>query len=205
MKKAALSAFFVFFFWLTAASPASAAGTVLSLTPAEKAVKVGEVFNAAVTVDTSSLPVSRAAAIIDYDPELLAVTVAAGTLPLAQNEAASGKILLDTGPVAAKFSGTETLANLDIKALKSGAAKITFVYNGTKEGSSFVLDDKGQADVLEAVNNASFTVSGGQVLAGETTADLPQTGASENTFLLAFGGLLLVSGGIFLFRKNYGS
>ena len=144
---------------------AAETGALLSFSPAQKVVRVGEEFEVELILDTKSVKTSGTDVIINYDPTVVEVlNVRPGLLyqkyPLNEVDAASGKIGFSgiaTSPKA--FSGKGTLAYLKLKPLKAGVATlgIEFTKDVTTD-SNVVQAGSGGKDVLEKVINAYYSV-----------------------------------------------
>lgn len=149
---------------LTAPTQA-ATGALLSFSPAQKAVRVGESFDVELLLDTKGIETSGTDVIINYDPTVIEVlNVRPGLLyqkyPLNEVDAAGGKIGLSGIAVPPKpFSGKGTLAYLKLKALKKGAATLSIEFTKAQTTDSNVVQaGSGGKDVLDKVINAYYSV-----------------------------------------------
>lgn len=147
-------------------APAKAAtGALLSFSPAQKVVKVGEEFDVELLLDTKGVKTSGTDVIVSYDPTVVEVlSVRPGLLyqkyPLNEVDAAGGKIGFSAVATPPKtFSGNGTLAYLKLKALKTGTAAFRIEFTkGETTDSNVVQAQSGGKDVLDKVINAYYSV-----------------------------------------------
>ena len=143
----------------------AATGALLSFSPAQKVIKVGEEFDVELLLDTKGVQTSGTDVIVSYDPAVVEVLdVRPGLLyqkyPLNEVDFASGKIGFSAVTEPPKtFSGKGVLAYLKLKALKAGAAtlEIEFTKDVTTD-SNVVQPVSGGKDILDKVINAYYSV-----------------------------------------------
>lgn len=206
----------------------SAAGASLLLSPATYAANVGDQFKVDILLDTGGVATTtrvkavmsfdvNALQVVDYDMATVGTQIKPGPLFTSAAttnsvDTVAGKITYDTGVITPSYSGHGVLASVTFKALASGITRPPFVFN-----SSAIIAPDG-SNILDSVNDGTYTISGGTETTTTTTTTpppttyvapttttttttLPQTGAMEDTILMVTGGfgLLLIS---WVLRKN---
>lgn len=163
---------------LLCAAPASAA--TLSLSPSAASVAGGDIFSVHVLLDTQGVSVDGVdLTYLRYDPALLAVQdddasadgvqITSGTLMpntlVNTADATSGRIAFSQAVQmgSASYAGSGTLATVRFRALAQGNVSVTidFTRNNTTDTN---IAAEG-ADVLTAVTNGLYVISGQGVIA----------------------------------------
>jgi len=143
----------------------AATGALLSFSPAQKAVKVGEGFDIELVLDTKGVKTSGTDVIITYDPTVIEVLdVRPGLLyqkyPLNEVDSTGGKIGFSGIATPPKtFSGKGTLAYLKVRALRAGTATLALEFEkGETTDSNVVQAESAGKDVLDKVINAYYSI-----------------------------------------------
>ena len=143
----------------------AATGALLSFSPTQKVIKVGEEFDVGLLLDTKGVETSGTDVIINYDPAVVEVLdVRPGILyqkyPLNEIDALGGKIGFSAVAEPPKtFSGKGALAYLKLKALKAGTATLQIEFTkGATTDSNVVQAQSGGKDILDKIINAYYSV-----------------------------------------------
>lgn len=143
----------------------AATGALLSFSPAQKTVKIGEEFDVELTLDTKGVETSGTDVIINFDPTLVQIlNVRPGLLyqeyPVNEIDSTAGKIGFSAVAIPPKaFSGKGTLAYLKLKGLKAGTAALTIEFTrGETTDSNVVQVESGGKDILDKVISAYYSV-----------------------------------------------
>gem|GEM_PF-825872 len=142
----------------TATATINSTGVVLRLAPALQQVGYDALFEVVIQVETNSLPITAAAAYLNFDPSRLAVdSISAGTtLPNGLENSfdnSAGHVDFAAGTLGAQASGTFTLATVRFRA--------KFI-NGTTPITFNTLSPR-QTDVTSGVNSALTGLVNGAV------------------------------------------
>ena len=159
--------------YLLLATSALAAGATLSLSPASGTFNQGCSFSMDVLLDTGGIPTDGTDAILFYDPTRFNVTkIRSGTIysdyPGNTIDAQNGKISMHgLASISSAFTGQGVLASIDFtipQFAPTGATQINFDFDPNdkaKTTDSNVVERTTVADVLNQVNNGSYTVGTG--------------------------------------------
>jgi len=143
----------------------AATGALLSFSPAQKVIKVGEEFDVELLLDTKGIKTSGTDVIVSYDPTVVEILdVRPGLLyqknPLNEVAVARGKIGFSAVTEPPKtFSGKGTLAYLKFKALRTGTATLEIEFTkGVTTDSNVVQAQSNGKDILDKTINAYYSV-----------------------------------------------
>lgn len=172
-------------------SPVYAAGATLSLSPAAGTFNQGCNFSVDILLDTGGAQTDGVDAILIYDPTRFTATVVRnGTIypdyPGNVIDTQGGKVIVSgMASASSRYSGSGTLATVDFTVMSNapaGVAKINLDFDPndkTKTTDSNVAELNGSTttDILNQVNNASYTIGTG-VCPGVTPTPTPRGGGS---------------------------
>lgn len=141
------------------------AEAVLALQPQKADLRQGEILSVAIQVDTGGKPSAGIDAVINYDPDKLAVIeIEAGTLFETYFRQAEDEIKQKIYLSAAIFKITETpfagqgvFGTIKFKALKPGKTTLSFEYTPQATADSNVTNEKG-LDFLTQVINGEYQI-----------------------------------------------
>lgn len=162
-----------------------AAAATLSLSPATLSVKVGDVFNVDLVLDTGNQPVQGAdVQNLNFNPALLQIQgtqLSAGSLmpdTLANSvDGQTGKIgFSQVAKGGASYTGSGVLGRASFKALSSGIADVTFDYAPGSTLDSNVAS--GGVDILNGVTNGHYTITVQDT--GQSSGQGAQSGNADN-------------------------
>lgn len=153
-------------------TPAWAAGTSLSLTPASGTFNKGCSFSLDVKVDTGGAQTDGTDAIIFYDPTRFnASKINDGTAYADYSgsniDAQNGKITVSGLATGSTFSSSGTLATIDFKVLDTaptGATQIKFDFDPNDKAKTIdsnIVEHETILDVLSQVQNGTYTIGSG--------------------------------------------
>ncbi len=146
----------------TAAEPEYSA--LLSLSPAQETVSVGEIIEVTILLSTGEAEVDGAEAVLKYNPKMLGLfSVEKGTL---FEEYFPEKIDREEGKIAlagVTFSPQEkngVLGKLVFRALEEGTTTVFFDFTpgATRGDSNVALTGAGGVDILKEVGNAQYVI-----------------------------------------------
>ena len=145
--------------------PAIAGAATLSVSPSSQSVNAGDTFAVTVNLDTQNASVDGVdLRYLNYNSNLLqAQSVTPGNLmPMTLANSVDnnlGRITFSqVSAGGSKYKGSGVLATITFKALAAGSANLSFNYtNGNTTDSNVAAAG---ADVLSAVVNGSYTISG---------------------------------------------
>jgi hypothetical protein len=140
----------------------------LSLNPSVKSLKVGDIFQVDIELDTKGNDTDGVDIhYLHYNPSLLkALSVQEGNLyPITDVKAidnANGTIdFSQTTAGGTTFNGTGTVATVSFKALSKGTATLNFDFTpGDTTDSNVSKAGGAHEDILSAVSGATYTISG---------------------------------------------
>lgn len=202
------------------ALPEKALAASLSLSPASASKNNGETFGVDIVLDTEGAAVSGATAIINYDTGKLqvqdddsnntGVNIKPGTAlsQVLSNsvDTSAGKIRFDAGNLGASYTGRGVLATIQFKAIGSGVAQASFLFNpSSTTNTSQVAAATGPTNLLTKINDGNYTIGGtssNSTSSTQTQQTLPQTGVMENTIAILVGGLGLLGMGMMFGRMR---
>lgn len=200
--------------------PAWAQTASLSVSPTSGTFNQGCTFSVEVKVDTGGAQTDGTDAILFYDPtRFTAKTIRNGTIyqsyPQSNIFEEEGKIAIaGVASVGSPFQGAGTMATIDFEVVEeapAGLSQLKFDFDPNdkeKTADSNIVDRATTSDILSKVNNGSYTVGtgtcgktstvkpiGGTSDSAKVVPTLPQSGAFENTVVLAVvGGALIIIG-----------
>jgi len=183
-----------YIFALSALIPAFASAATLSLSPSFKSVDPGETFTVDILLDTEGEAIDGAdITYLKYDQAILQVEkVTPGSLMAMtlSNTASNGQIqfsqVINGGGV--RYNGKGTLATITFKALSGGKAEVKFDFIKGDTRDTNVAGN--QTDLLAAVTNGSYSVSGAGF-------------ALDRTTIYVLLGLAILGVAIILYRSKF--
>lgn len=169
------------------AVPAYASAATLSLSPSSGTVNAGSTLEVKILLDTTGATTSGTDAYIRFDPSVFQVVDANTAVEGVQilpgslysqtsynvTDNASGKISFSGSKSGGSpgYSGSGTLATVTLQAVKDATgSEVTFDFTSGSTTDSNVIDQSSSDDVLTAVTNAKYTVSG-SATTDDTTSD----------------------------------
>lgn len=221
-----LIAVFIFYFLLLPSS-VYAAGATLSLSPATGTLNRGCSFSVEIKLDTGGAQTDGTDVILLYIPtQLEAKSIKPGTVyaefPGSSIDSQLGKINISgIASAASAFVGSGTLATVDFTVLETaptGVTQLKFDFDPNDKGKSIdsnVVERGTVTDILNQVNNATFTIGSGSCSSSAVTVTprprgggddikvvptvpgkiLPESGGVETTMVLTVvGGILTIIG-----------
>ncbi len=168
--------------------PIVTSAATLSISPNSRSINAGDTFSVTVNLDTQGASIDGIdLRYLNYNPSILqlqdgnssvaGVQIAPGNLmpmTLANSvDTSLGKITFSqVAALGNKYKGSGILATLTFKALSGGTANLTFNYTSGNTTDSNVAS--GGTDILSAVINGSYNVTGSASSVGTFTPYVPQ-------------------------------
>lgn len=166
---------------LTLPHPVYAAGTMY-LDPASKKVKLNDVFNVKIMIDTMSSQAVGGAAIINYDTNLLEVQdadLSKSGVQIGVGQAfnkepilnlvdpTTGKITLDYGNLQSPVTGVAEFGNISFRAKNNGSAQVRFAFNpSSSTGTSSLSGPGSNNNLLTSITDGNYAISSDSLALG---------------------------------------
>lgn len=214
---------FIFFFLFPIFTVKAMGASFLSLSPAELTAGTGDSFNVDVNVDTGSQDITGIDMIINYDPTLFKMTNFTKKDLLGSNQPdpvideSIGRVMYHptTASATDTYMGKGSIATMTFKGVKTGKGEMTISCNAGKTQGDSNIWSKG-SDIIDCTLTKGGTYTIGRVLGDNTqlaqaaitpvptaivptatttatATSLPSAGATENTLVLLFSGVIFIT------------
>jgi len=141
----------------------------LSFSPSTSSPTLDQPFQIAILIDTKEKSITAADIIISYDPTILqidetgiAVTNAFPSYPLIKVDSQEGIISI-TGttqdPKDSPLEGRKEFVTLTFTPIKQGPTQLSFIFEKDSTTDSNLIEPTQIKDILEKVENGSYTVN----------------------------------------------
>lgn len=142
--------------------------TSLSFSPQNQTLTLNKPFKVKIMVNTNKQNASAVDTVISYDPKFLKTAeenITPGTIfpsyPLIKNDPQKGEIDITATTIDPKqtpFQGYDVFATIEFTPIKTGQTNLSFDFTKGKTNDSNIIEPKSIKDILEKVNNASYTI-----------------------------------------------